>query len=400
MPARLIATPLLAWLLSSSPAVFAQTRPSLDVRTWRPPVGPEAGLVLEPVVTPGPGQWNAGVWVHYSHGPVVLGSDVATASAGTRPLAHVLGADLTAALGLGERFQLGLDLPAFLWQDGAKSLPPAVVSEGAVRTTGLGDLALQGKATLVGNDHQGIRGGFGLAALGTVTLPTGDERGFAGEGSVTASLSGLVEYALGVAAIRASLGYKLRTVQRTWPDPSGGGVTFGDEIPWSLGISARPKAFLPSLDEDDRQIWEIAAAGSLPVRPVAPFGLGAPGASLLSPVLIAADDRVALGHDRDTYLLLGAQIGLDHAYGTPEFRGIVGFGWAPRAHDRDNDGVPDDRDECPDLPEDRDGIQDADGCPEDDADGDGVPDTEDACPLVPGKAREHDPKRNGCPEGG
>jgi hypothetical protein len=65
-------------------------------------------------------------------------------------------------------------------------------------------------------------------------------------------------------------------------------------------------------------------------------------------------------------------------------------------HDRDGDGVPDDVDQCPDLPEDKDGIQDQDGCPEDDADGDGIPDDQDKCPLAPGPASS-DPKRNGCP---
>jgi hypothetical protein len=75
---------------------------------------------------------------------------------------------------------------------------------------------------------------------------------------------------------------------------------------------------------------------------------------------------------------------------------VAALGWAPRKHDQDDDGVADDRDECPDLPEDRDGIQDSDGCPEDDADSDGVLDAEDACPVTPGVAST-DPKTNGCP---
>jgi outer membrane protein OmpA-like peptidoglycan-associated protein len=65
--------------------------------------------------------------------------------------------------------------------------------------------------------------------------------------------------------------------------------------------------------------------------------------------------------------------------------------------DRDGDGIPDMSDKCPDQPEDKDGIQDADGCPEDDADHDGIPDAQDACPLEPGQPSP-DPKRNGCPQ--
>jgi outer membrane protein OmpA-like peptidoglycan-associated protein len=69
----------------------------------------------------------------------------------------------------------------------------------------------------------------------------------------------------------------------------------------------------------------------------------------------------------------------------------------PAPADRDGDGIPDDRDQCPDVPEDKDGIDDNDGCPEDDADKDGIPDAKDACPKVPGQP-DPDPKKNGCPK--
>ena len=69
----------------------------------------------------------------------------------------------------------------------------------------------------------------------------------------------------------------------------------------------------------------------------------------------------------------------------------------PKLADRDGEmEIPDIYDKCPDRPEDKDGIDDGDGCPETDADGDGIPDTEDACPKQPGP-RNADPKKNGCP---
>jgi outer membrane protein OmpA-like peptidoglycan-associated protein len=49
-------------------------------------------------------------------------------------------------------------------------------------------------------------------------------------------------------------------------------------------------------------------------------------------------------------------------------------------YDRDNDGIPDSLDKCPDNPEDRDGFQDEDGCPDYDNDLDGIPDSLDKCP--------------------
>jgi outer membrane protein OmpA-like peptidoglycan-associated protein len=51
--------------------------------------------------------------------------------------------------------------------------------------------------------------------------------------------------------------------------------------------------------------------------------------------------------------------------------------------DSDGDGIPDVRDRCPNEPEDRDGFQDDDGCPDPDNDGDGILDAKDKCPNEP-----------------
>ncbi len=61
--------------------------------------------------------------------------------------------------------------------------------------------------------------------------------------------------------------------------------------------------------------------------------------------------------------------------------------------DNDKDGVEDQKDKCRNDAEDKDGIQDGDGCPEVDADADGVLDTEDKCPRVKGSK-----ENNGCPD--
>jgi hypothetical protein len=59
--------------------------------------------------------------------------------------------------------------------------------------------------------------------------------------------------------------------------------------------------------------------------------------------------------------------------------------------DRDGDGILDDFDKCPDEPEDRDGFEDSDGCPDPDNDQDGIRDVDDQCPNEPG------PPPTGCP---
>ncbi len=64
------------------------------------------------------------------------------------------------------------------------------------------------------------------------------------------------------------------------------------------------------------------------------------------------------------------------------------------ARDRDGDGIPDFRDKCPLEMEDRNGFQDEDGCPDADVDtdGDGVVDVKDKCRLVHAKTKD------GCPQ--
>jgi outer membrane protein OmpA-like peptidoglycan-associated protein len=65
--------------------------------------------------------------------------------------------------------------------------------------------------------------------------------------------------------------------------------------------------------------------------------------------------------------------------------------------DSDHDGVNDDYDACPDSPEDRDGFEDDDGCPDTDNDGDGIPDPNDNCPDLPEDVDGFEDE-DGCPD--
>ncbi len=75
-------------------------------------------------------------------------------------------------------------------------------------------------------------------------------------------------------------------------------------------------------------------------------------------------DDIATGKDKDFYAT--GIIGISYSF----------FG----KKDSDGDGILDDVDKCPDQPEDFDGFQDDDGCPDLDNDGDGIPDIMDRCP--------------------
>jgi outer membrane protein OmpA-like peptidoglycan-associated protein/opacity protein-like surface antigen len=87
-------------------------------------------------------------------------------------------------------------------------------------------------------------------------------------------------------------------------------------------------------------------------------------------------------HVDDNKALLDAYLGL-----------TVYFGSA----DNDGDGIYNDEDDCPSEPEDFDGFQDEDGCPEDDNDGDGVADADDQCPNE-AEDRDGFEDEDGCPD--
>lgn len=66
--------------------------------------------------------------------------------------------------------------------------------------------------------------------------------------------------------------------------------------------------------------------------------------------------------------------------------------------DRDGDGYLDPDDQCPDQPENFNGYQDQDGCPDDpDSDGDQIADSRDLCPIDP-EDRDSYLDDDGCPE--
>lgn len=65
--------------------------------------------------------------------------------------------------------------------------------------------------------------------------------------------------------------------------------------------------------------------------------------------------------------------------------------------DRDGDGILDSVDECPDDPEDIDQFEDEDGCPDPDNDQDGILDVDDLCPNEPEDMDEFEDE-DGCPD--
>jgi len=351
----------------------ADPRPSLDLRGYEAPTHPEGMTRLEPTTTPGAGEWNVGAFATYAYRPVVAGSTPTTP--GYDAVRQQVGVDWVGSIGLGEGVGFGLVVPTILFQDGDR--PPAEAGASPPPSPAVGNAALDARASIVRHESAS---GFGLAVAARVSLPTGTPHAYVAEDHVRTDFRLLGELGVLGSALRASVGARFRLAEGDFA-----GHTYGDDLPFGLGIVLKPQMF--GIDPQGNYLIELEGHGAIALSPTF-------GAAEQSPAALGLHVRRAFA---DAHLGLGVEAPLDHAVGVPRVRAILTAGWAPRVHDADSDGVGDARDQCPELAEDLDGFEDADGCPDFDNDGDGVPDQDDKCPKeledVDGFLDE-----DGCPE--
>ncbi len=203
----------------------------------------------------------------------------------------------------------------------------------------------------------------------------------------------------------------------------GGGLALAYElrpISW-LGIELRGSAYwLPSSGSFPTQegfgTYYAPALGAR-VYPLVDLGvgdlwIGASGALVITGGEVRPGVEIGLGYEFDieSAVRLGPFIRYHHTFQTDQIRpdafdaGFLSIGLSvafpglpARPRDSDFDGHLDSVDQCPAEPEDDDGFQDDDGCPEADNDGDGIPDLEDRCPR---EAEDMDGQQDedGCAE--
>ncbi len=187
-------------------------------------------------------------------------------------------------------------------------------------------------------------------------------------------------------------------------DPGLGGL--GSAV---VSLRLRP------LDQASRSgdgLWlELAGGGAITgdnARPTAEAGIGygfAAGSLSVGPSLryvrVQQLDNVLDGRSADL-ALLGVELSMSRERARPAAL-VADPVPAPvvvtAVGDRDRDGLSDDVDDCPDEPEDVDGWQDEDGCPDPDDDGDGILDAMDACPREAEVVNAIDDE-DGCPDEG
>jgi outer membrane protein OmpA-like peptidoglycan-associated protein len=295
--------------------------PRIDVQLYRPPTVAQRTLWTRDATRMPHRYWSSGITFHYARDPFVwVGED------GT--VTRVVGDLLTASLHGGG--QLG---PVWLGAQ-APVLLRAGTHEGG--ESGIGDVTLEARSTLV--DHE--QAPLGVALLASLSLPTASVGTTLGDGGLGYELGAIVDRPIGAGLVTAELGLHGN------PDRDLGALTWSDRLYLRVG---------GGLPVTDRVTASVDLAGA--------YNLGGnqKGAGLPVEVLAGGGYRLT---DLIT-VNAGVGTGLTTGIGAPVLRGTTSLRFQPvLTRDADGDGIVDAEDRCRQEPEDVDGVEDADGCPD------------------------------------
>ncbi|HKP64945.1 MAG TPA: OmpA family protein [Polyangiales bacterium] len=324
--------------------------------------------------------WSLGLWLSYAHNPLVVVEDGEVVA---EIVSTQVAFDLTASYAVADWLEIGLHVPlAYLAGDD--------LSEAAI-----GDIRLLPKIRILNDAKHGV----GLAFIADVRLPTHSSDFYGGARTPAVTPKLVIDHRFGLSGLRMALELgvlireetQFRNISAGSEFQAGAGIAYrfdGGQSPVELMLDLRSAVGLAQTDAE-----EVGLEGLL---------------------------GAAFHVHRDWTIHAGAGLGLLEGFGVPTARVLAGVRWEPSPNDPDHDGIAspdtpveregeaetepapaegeevppsaDDVDDaareaairggydaCPELPEDLDGDEDEDGCPEGDEDGDGVLDYLDRC---------------------
>lgn len=304
----------------------------------------------------------------YANDPLVLRRE----DGGETPIvAHQAGAYGSVGLGFWDRAHAALLVPVHT-QSGeglGDEVPPLA----------LGDLGLDLRYAFLQRQDP-----LELAIAARLLVPSGSEAGFVGDGGPSLAAKAVVsrEFGDGGPLLTGSLGTHLRG------SSGSSGLDTDSELLFALA------ALVPVAER-----WAVGGEATLASRFDRFFAGSATPAGVLAGVHYRKSSWV---------FRAGAGPGVTQGVGSPDFRVVAALGSVlgepdPAAVapapvvDGDADGIPDERDACRADPEDPDGFEDEDGCPDLDDDADGVPDSADRCPRE-SEDKDSFEDEDGCPD--
>ena len=297
---------------------------------------------------------------------------------------HQLNATAGFAIGIIDRLVIYAGLPVTLVMNGADAAEVMPLGAAPADGAGLGDLYLGVRARILGEAQDT----FGLGAQLTATFPTSGSD-YRGDPFLTVHPQLLAE----LRPLEDTRGFRLVfNVGALFREGTGGtasNLEFGNEL--TFGFGANYPVWIaeddPNMHVDvNAQLYGSSTFALIGEEKATAFE-GTIGARLF--------------HSNGLVAGVGGGLGLARGFGSPDARILALIGWGTPAPgevgDRDQDGLRDDVDECPDEPEDMDGFEDGNGCPDPDNDGDGILDGPDECPNEPETVNEVD-DADGCPD--
>lgn len=345
---RLFCAVTITTLLAAASVASAQqdfggpTDPDIDVQFFKPAPSPYGIFNLDASQTSSDLQVSGGLMLHYSKDPLVLvpaGSDEEIAIVENQVVAEAL-----FALGLFDFLEIGVAFPIYL-------LNAATIDQQTIEGATLGDLRLRPKVTAISAEDNPV----GLAFVLDLSLPTGDNEAFTSSGNVAARPGIVIDTKVDRLLLAANVGAKLQGTRGFGNLEVGSELTFGGgaqyEVVENRFLIAAEVVGSTSFDDFFKQ-EETPMEGLVGIKYRTNFGLN---------------------------LETGLGRGIIAGYGAPEIRVFGGLRYAEYDPDWDGDGIPNTADECPRDPEDKDGFEDEDGCPDPDNDQDGVLDIDDEC---------------------
>jgi len=168
-----------------------------------------------------------GLMLNYAHRPLMLWDD-AKGEVFSSLVAHKLGMDVMFAMGFFDRVELGIVLPVALYQDGDDLGVIGRAGGGSVGTA-LGDLRIDPKVRVVS------LGPVDLGVALDFTVPTGSQKNFLGEDSLTFTPKLLVSLDTRMVDVGLNMGYRLRSDTSFQVPGTQNYVNIDDEIVVSLG---------------------------------------------------------------------------------------------------------------------------------------------------------------------
>ncbi len=366
----LFAIPRAAFAQQAEPPPFDS---AIDVQTFEYAIGPKTFFTVADADVADQKQLSVDVLFTYLTKPFKVFNVTPDDMVGSERVTVVdslAAAQLTAAYGIKDKIHIGAKLPLIFSLSGdGLDAPTGGPAMNGLSVTGLGDLLVEGKIRLYKKNK------LRAAALAGVSLPTSfgsDDSQFIGDNLPTARVAFAVQMDPNSKfSIGANTGLLLRKPRTIYDS------TIGPQFTWGVAAAMR-------ITDRFSVVGESYGRAGLP-----DFSLDS------SPLEVEGGLRVYVTNA--VAVVIGGGAGVVKGIGSPEARFFVSLGYAPDVRDSDGDGIPNGRDKCLLVPEDKDGHEDEDGCPDDDNDGDRRPDDQDKCPE---QAEDIDgfEDDDGCPE--